>query len=103
MKTRMPTFYQPPLGVPFFWSEEMSGDLAKAVRAYLQNRINGRPITDAQIALVRDYMVYYINAPCWTAPASELQDLRLAACKLDSAEQIDKWIQKAVDIGIGPI
>jgi hypothetical protein len=102
---RMPTFYKPPLGLPFNWRDEMSGELPAAVAAYLDNRIDGTTITDAQIALLREFLIHYINAPCWDNGAfeSELNNLRESAPHLDSATEISEWIFQCMEIGLDPL
>lgn len=37
------------------------------MEVYLDNRIDGKPITSEQVALRRECLEDYINAPCWTA------------------------------------
>jgi len=98
----MPAAYMLPLGTPLYWMDETSGELRDAVMAYLNNRIDGTLITDEQITLVRTYLEYYVNAPCWKGE-SRLQALREKIRKADSAEKIDKWIQQALDIGMDPL
>jgi hypothetical protein len=103
--TRMPTVYKDPLGLPFYWEDEVSGELRKAVHAYLDHAIDGKPFTAPQIELVRDYLQHWINAPCWDAPAfeAELKDLRETVRTLRTAESIHDWIHKALEIGMDPL
>ncbi len=103
--TIMPAAYKPPLGLPFFWKDEISGTLISAVNAYLDNRIKGTAITDEQLGLVRDYLCHWINAPCWENPEfqTELADLRISARDLATAKEISEWIFKALDIGLDPL
>jgi hypothetical protein len=101
----MPSMYKGQLGFPFHWSHEISGELRHAVEAYHDNRIENKTVTDAQIALLRDYLSHYINAPCWDNPEfqSELAHLRWSVSKLDSATEISKWIHKSMEIGLDPL
>lgn len=118
--TRMPPTYQEPHGTPLYWRDEVSGQLSKAVKAYLDNRVEGRPITNGQIALLRDYLAYWVNAPCWDHQADEFTDeilqltsmeelmpelsqLRSSVQHLKTAADIDKWIHEALDIGMDPL
>jgi len=102
---KIPAFY--PQGLPLYWRDEESGQLAKAVNAYLDNRLHGTTVTDEQIELVRDYLVHYIDAPCWDSDDPEmqadLQTLRLSARELDSATEISEWIFKGLDLGLDPL
>ena len=102
---KIPAFY--PQGLPLYWRDEESGQLAKAVNAYLDNRLHGTTVTDEQIGLVRDYFVHYIDAPCWDSDDPDiqayLQNLRTSARELDSATKISEWIVKALDICLDPL
>ncbi len=90
---------------PLYWRHEVSGELAGAVEAYLANRIDGATVTDERIALLRDYIAHWINAPWWDSPVfeAELRRLRDGARELDSATKIAEWIHQAMDIGIDPL
>src|ERR1700693_341084 len=70
--TRMPTEYKGPLGVPSYWRNGVSGELHKAVHAYLNHMVDGEPLTQAQLELVRNYLEHWIGAPCWDmSPATD--------------------------------
>ena len=102
----IPDYYRPPLGLPLAWRDELSGELARAVEAYLDNRISGETVLDEQITMLREYLVHYIDAPCWNSQiefAIELSDLRASARELDSATEISEWIAKAMEIGLDPL
>ncbi len=103
--TRMPLAYKEPLGLPFYWRDEVSGELGRAVMAYLNNRIEGTTVTDAQIALLRDYLSHWINAPCWMASGfeCEMSNLRSSVRELETATEIDDWLHQALDIGMDPL
>lgn len=104
--SRMPTEYQSPLGIPLSWQHEVSGELSAAVAAYLNYMMEGSEITPAQITLVRDFLRYFIEAPCWWREdvfEEQLKELRESAARLDSPEAIDAWIWRALDIGIDPL
>lgn len=88
---------------PLYWQNEQTGKLREAVTAYLNNRIDGETVTENQIALLVEYIAYWVKAPCWDAPSDELQELRLSVEQLDTAEKVDEWIQKALDLGIDPL
>jgi hypothetical protein len=105
MSTRLPNFYRPPLGLPMFWRDEMSGELAAAVEAYLADRRDDVPMSYAQVILLRDYICHYVNAPCWENEefARELAALREAAPRLNSPDAIAGWIWAARGIGMDPL
>jgi len=102
--SRMPTEYKS-FGLPFHWQSEASGELYAAVYAYLDYRIDNRPFTAAQFALVRDYMIHYVNAPCWNNDEfkAELIDIRQTAARLLGPDDIPALIHKCMDIGLDPL
>ncbi len=101
----MPTAYKPPLGLPFYWEDEVSGELRKAIHAYLDHAVDGKPFTDAQLELMRDYLEHWVSAPCWDNEAfeTELSKLRADVRTLRTSEQIHDWIHEALDIGMDPL
>jgi hypothetical protein len=103
----MPAFYRPPFGLPFYWMDEMSGVLRGAVRAFLDSRVMpGNPAVDVdQVAALREYLVHFINAPCFddTGFGAELAKLREDVGGLGSADEIARWIGECMQIGIDPL
>lgn len=104
-------FHWAPLWLPFNWRNEVSGRLPTAIKAYLDNRVEKTPMEQGQVTSVRDYLIHYIHAPCWTenldpddADGSRiLSELRFEAMHLASPEAIGAWIRKAMDIGLDPL
>jgi len=45
--SRMPSFYKDPLGLPFYWEDDITGELPAAIRAYLDHAVDGKPFTAA--------------------------------------------------------
>lgn len=103
----MPAFYKPILGLPFYWMDEVSGVLRRAVRAFLDNRVMpGNPaVSEDRIAVLREYLVHFIHAPCWDGSEfeAELAALREAVGGLSSADEIAAWIGQCMQIGIDPL
>ena len=81
---------------PGFWTDETSGVLRPAVKAYL----NHEPMSGEQIAALRAYLRQWIAAP-W-APGSRIERLR---AKVDclQREAIDDWLDDALVEGIDPL
>ena len=96
-------------GLPLNWRDEVTGELPAAINAYLDNRIDGKPITDRQIALVRSYMVHYVHAPCWNHMnqdeefGRDLAKLRAESARLKSPDDIGRWIRRCLDVGMDPL
>lgn len=101
----IPDYYRPPLGLPLNWRDEVSGKLPAAVYAYLDNRIDGTPLSDEHLAMVREYIEHHINAPCWEQDEfrEELAALRKAATELKTPDDVGAWIRQGMDIGLDPL
>jgi hypothetical protein len=105
----IPPFYRPPHGIPLYWADEVSGILPAAVKAYLDHRIEGAPITDDQMRLVREFFVHYINAPCWEVPSTEpeyiasLLHLREQAFRIKGPGDASRFIEGCLDLGLDPL
>ena len=92
---------------PGYWMNEAGGELAPAVMRYLDDASS---LSVRDIRLIRAYLVQWINSPVWeanphTSPAGrqELEELRLAAARIDTRRAIDEWIEVAADWGIDPL
>lgn len=87
----------PPSAAPGYWMFEISGQLAPAVRAYLE----GGPLDQYQIALLRAYLRQWIDHPGWRG--IELTALRQTVDTLRTRRAIAQWIDRAVELGIDPL
>ena len=104
--------YLPPIGGPHYWRNEQTGRLEEAVQAYFDNRLQGSPVSPADCELVADYIRHWINAPMYdvnnpyfeTSPDehNHLKALRDEARHITDADSIDRWIHKALDLGLDP-
>lgn len=94
---RMPTTYSS-TGIPLNWRDEQSGILTAAIEAY----INGAPMTDEQLALLIEFLDYYIHAPCWQDWQGELAKLRSMIKQIKTKEGIENWLWIALDLGLDP-
>lgn len=100
--SQMPKTYVLPWGIPLYWRDEQSGELPRAVEAYIAFMgANGPALSKQQLELVIDYLRYFINAPCW-AGFSKLAMLRVRATRLKTVDDVDKFIQAALNIGLDP-
>jgi hypothetical protein len=116
----MPNFYRPPLGLPLYWRDEVSGALPAAIRHYFDwccgpdpddfsEMMEDEPLSDQELRLVIDYANYFINAPCWETNLmeceemlDELRELRERAKSLASVESIRRWNCECMELGIDP-
>jgi len=109
--SRMPREYMPmPFGpAPMNWRDEVSGELASAVRAYLNFRIGEAPEPSrAELALLADYFRHYIFAPCWDRSCAgafekELAELRDAILGAETAAELGLWQWACLGIGLDPL
>lgn len=105
----IPNVYRPPLGLPLYWRDDQSGVLADAIKAYLDERIEGKQMTAEQFDLVRAFLSYYINAPCWSRNLTDdeksvrLMALRADVRNLKKPDDISGWIRRCLDIGLDPL
>ena len=95
--------YREPFGLPLRWQDEQSV-LPSAVTAYSNNKAS-----DDQIKLVRQYLEYYIKAPCWSANIATDEDkenfkkLIERVETLKTTQEILDWIYECLDWGIDPL
>lgn len=108
---RMPTRYVN--GIPLYWGFEIGGELKAAVQAFYDACLGKGQPTAEQLALLCEYCVYFINAPCWEHQPTALGggenpfladvlNLRERAKTLASLESIRRFSEECVEIGIDP-
>lgn len=84
------------MSAPGFWMDETSGVLRPAVWAYLR----GEPMLTEHIVALRAYLRQWILGD-WQGP--EIAARRREVELLTTREEIDRWIDRAVAIGIDPL
>jgi hypothetical protein len=82
--------------VPGFWMNETSGVLKPAVEAYLR----GQPLSDEQIAALRAYLRQWIAGGFLD---DAVEELRADIDGLTTREAINRWLHKALAVGIDPL
>jgi hypothetical protein len=83
--------------IPGYWMNETGGVVRPAVRAYL----HGEPMTPAQVAAMRAYLIQWIAAPGWAGPI--IDTLRAEAGRIATRADIDRWLDRAGDQNIDPL
>lgn len=103
----MPTTYREPMGLPLNWRDDVSGELPAAVVRYYGFKVGEAAEPEpGQIELIRDYLIHYIEAPCWDEVGggwNELADLRRRAKQISSVEDIHRFIFACLDVGMDPL
>jgi hypothetical protein len=96
----------PQLETPGYWTNEVSGVLQPAVRAYLR----GGELSDDHALLLRAYLRQWIGSPVWDAnpyatPQERdwLQALRARVDGLHGREAFAQWLADAEAGGIDPL
>lgn len=89
--------------VPGYWMYETSGVLRPAVESYLAQAIDrdAPAMTGRQIAAMRGYLRQWINAPVWRGPLIDV--LRSQVEEITTRENIEHWLDRALDAGIDPL
>lgn len=105
MTSRLLNSYQAPYGIPYYWRNEVSGELPTAVMTYVRYAADKScpAPTDEQISLLRDYFEYYINAPCWTPEGQGWAEIKESVSQLRSPADISRWINKCLHLGLDPL
>lgn len=106
----MPNFYRPPMGIPLYWRDEMTGELPTAVNTYFKACAGEKvTLTQRQLDIIANYLQHYIGAPCWTktmegdeAMFGDYKELIARAHTLASVESIKRWIADAMELGLDP-
>lgn len=93
-----------PGGGPLYWMDEQSGLLRGAVCTYLNFRTGQGPAPSTeQIALLGDYLDYWVEAPAWRGPQILLATLRARSKELRGIDEISLWLRDALEAGIDPL
>jgi hypothetical protein len=97
---------------PKYWRHETGGRLAIAVENFLNHRL----MTVRDVALVRAYLIQWIDSPVWemnphlaqggpaaTAALAALTRLRVRARRICAVADIHHWINDALAEGHDPL
>lgn len=100
-RKRLPRIY--PRGSALPWEQLIVKD---DVMAYMNWKGGGPALSDDQVAAVADYLDYRIEEPNLrneTHFPMQYAALRAGAKVLETIEQIDAWLLRALDFGFDPI
>jgi hypothetical protein len=92
---------------PKYWRDEIGGQLAAAVRTYLDNP---DALTMRDIAFLRAYFRQWVNSPAWDMnphhdanSRATLAVLRGAVPTIASARDVQAWLNSATEAGLDPL
>jgi hypothetical protein len=83
------------LDLPPYWHQKPDESLPVAVKAYLL----GETLNLEQVLLIREYLTEWMDPSYWVGVDELREDVHL----INSQEDIDLWIEAALDKGIEPL
>lgn len=95
--------YIGPMGLPLYWRDEQSGTLADAIEQYIYWAVGDSTVkpTSDQFKLIKGYLRYWINAPCWRG--EELESLRRDIEAMERIEDLEPWLHRGLAIALDPL
>ena len=91
---------------PKYWVYEQ-GD---ALRPAMLKLIDGKTLTEGDVAVIRDYFVQWVCSPVWddnphmnAAGRQQLQMLREEARQILTGTDIRRWLIKSAQQGVDPV
>jgi hypothetical protein len=94
------------LTAPGYWPNETGGELALAMKRYLE----GQPLTVRDIALLRAYLRRWVDASAWDSnphmtdeSCATLALLRRQAREITTRDAIDQFVADATEFGMDPL
>ncbi len=103
------TPYRPNASVPYYWQEDQTGVMRRAVDYYNRQMCGNPPSLDIkyhqeQIEVLVKYFDNYLMAPCWRGEMSKpLFDLRQQLSYVSSIEQLNQCHRLALELGVDPL
>lgn len=80
-------------GVPHFWRNEKTGELAAAVDEFLF----GHQVSP----VLTQYLSYVLGAPCWAG--EEAAALSREVKTITTVRELDEWLERCQEGGIDPL
>jgi hypothetical protein len=109
LQTLNPTVKYGRYGTPLRWQNHNNKELSEAVFILTNywSAPHKNPAPNSQeIALIQNYLIYFVNAPCWllsNLPITEFTQLKITVAFIKTVEDIDDWIDRCWDIGLDPL
>jgi len=103
-------FYPAPLGTPFPW-KNMSPTSSVVKSYYTGHKLTGGPLDEEDIKILREYLIYFIHAPCWTNIAMKTEDeeycntllnRRKESFELYTVDKISEYLNTLLEFGLDP-
>ncbi|MEL6634750.1 MAG: hypothetical protein AAFQ83_25015 [Bacteroidota bacterium] len=103
--------YPSPLGTPFPWQNMSPTQFVIACYRAGHRLVGGGPLDERDIEILRDYLIYFIHAPCWTKIAMDTEDeeysqtlltRRKESFELDTVDKISEYLAALREFGLDP-
>jgi hypothetical protein len=97
LQTLNPTVKYGRYGTPLRWQYHNNEELSEAVFILTNywSAPHKNPAPNSQeIALIRNYLIYFVNAPCWLLSNLEIAQfdaLKIAVANIQTLEDINDW------------
>jgi hypothetical protein len=100
--------YHPNASAPYYWQEDQTGVLRRAIDYYNRQMCGNPPSLDPkyhqeQIEVMVKYFDNYLMAPCWKNMGRQLFDLRKQLWQIETISQLNQFYRLALDLGIDPL
>jgi hypothetical protein len=92
--------YTQPRGLPAYWMDDQSGELPRAMAAYLDKPGSMSP---EQFELVKAWVIYAVKAPAWKWRANQREESLTSLEKAETARDLMVALEALEDLGIDPI
>ncbi len=96
------TYPHPESGQLLYWRYERSGVLEIAVQRF----VNDLPLHSDLYAYLKDYFQHWADFDGWKVPSDQEKDLRRLRSTIHNAttvEELQSWLDLALDLGIDPL
>jgi hypothetical protein len=90
---------------PAYWQDSPHIRLHQAIDYYFSNHLADRNLQYhlEQTAIVKAYFLEWLHAGCWDGRKDEIDRLRLDAQYCQSLEDLDRFREQLIELGIDPL
>ncbi|WP_310410550.1 hypothetical protein [Chamaesiphon sp. OTE_8_metabat_110] len=100
--------YHPNASAPYYWQEDQTGVMRRAVEYYNRQMCGNDPSLDLryhqeQIDVLVKYFDNYLMAPCWRSLGKQIFELRRRLWQAQTISQLNECHQLALELGLDPL